>query len=161
MPGIPPLKDIDTLAEFLTVILFTCTVQHSAVNFGQYDYYAFVPNRPLILMREMPQNKSLINSRFILSALATTSQTEDTIAVTKVLSLPPTEQIDPLTGQTLGYTLASFPIPANWSFTAQYNELHAKLGVLQDQFAARNKHAYMGVPYDYLLPHQIASSIAI
>ena len=50
-------KQIDskeTLIELCTLIIFTGSAQHSAVNFGQYTYYGYVPNAPAGLRRPPP-----------------------------------------------------------------------------------------------------------
>ncbi len=52
--GTPSFDSLDHLVDFLTTIVFTASVQHSAVNFGQFDYYAFIPNRPVTLHYPMP-----------------------------------------------------------------------------------------------------------
>ena len=53
-------KQIDskeTLIELCTLIMFTGSAQHAAVNFGQYTYYGYVPNAPCGLRRPPPTKK--------------------------------------------------------------------------------------------------------
>ena len=46
--GIPPkLETIQQLTDIVTAVIYTCSAQHSAVNFTQYDYMGFIPNAPL------------------------------------------------------------------------------------------------------------------
>ena len=47
----------ETLIELCTLIMFTGSAQHSAVNFGQYTYYGFVPNAPPGLRLPPPTKK--------------------------------------------------------------------------------------------------------
>ena len=51
----------ETLIELCTLIMFTGSVQHSAVNFGQYDFYGFVPNAPTGMRRPPPMTKGADN----------------------------------------------------------------------------------------------------
>lgn len=47
----------EDVAMVCTTVLFTCTVQHAAVNFPQYNEYAFPPNYPSVLNGSPPRDK--------------------------------------------------------------------------------------------------------
>ncbi|GBG73558.1 hypothetical protein CBR_g16901 [Chara braunii] len=51
----PKLETVEDLAFICTTIIWTASAQHAAVNFGQYDYYAFAPNHPAATRRPMPE----------------------------------------------------------------------------------------------------------
>ncbi|GBG43227.1 hypothetical protein CBR_g76811 [Chara braunii] len=50
----PKLETVEDLAFICTTIMWTASAQHAAVNFCQYDYYAFTPNHPAATRRPMP-----------------------------------------------------------------------------------------------------------
>jgi hypothetical protein len=47
-------KDIASLARILTIIAWTASAFHAAVNFNQYDYSAWMPNKPSFIRRPIP-----------------------------------------------------------------------------------------------------------
>lgn len=47
--GIPEFTSIQNLVDVVTNFIFTCSVEHSAASFSQYDQYVFPPNMPSIL----------------------------------------------------------------------------------------------------------------
>ncbi|KAM0045132.1 putative linoleate 13S-lipoxygenase [Helianthus debilis subsp. tardiflorus] len=53
-PWWPPLKTQDDLIGIVSTILWVTSGQHSAVNFGQYDFAGYFPNRPTISRTKMP-----------------------------------------------------------------------------------------------------------
>jgi arachidonate 15-lipoxygenase len=58
--GIGP-EDADTLAaltDLLTMVLFTCSVQHAAVNFPQYDVMSYAPTMPFAAYAPAPTTKT-------------------------------------------------------------------------------------------------------
>ncbi|PAN36254.1 hypothetical protein PAHAL_6G260300 [Panicum hallii] len=53
-PGWPALDSPDSLAHALTTIIWVASAHHAAVNFGQYDFGGYFPNRPSIARTNMP-----------------------------------------------------------------------------------------------------------
>ncbi|KAL7113344.1 hypothetical protein ACP275_04G055700 [Erythranthe tilingii] len=50
----PELKTPEDLVEILTTIIWVASGHHAAVNFGQFDFGAYFPNRPTIARTQMP-----------------------------------------------------------------------------------------------------------
>uniref|UniRef100_A0A8C6P6U3 Arachidonate 5-lipoxygenase b, tandem duplicate 2 n=1 Tax=Nothobranchius furzeri TaxID=105023 RepID=A0A8C6P6U3_NOTFU len=63
------LKSLDELIEYLTVVIFTASAQHAAVNFGQYDWCSWIPNAPSTMRKPPPQEKGLANVNTIIETL--------------------------------------------------------------------------------------------
>ncbi|BDA49833.1 Lipoxygenase 2.3, chloroplastic [Coccomyxa sp. Obi] len=56
--GWPALSTVTDLRDILTTIAFTGSAHHAAVNFGQYDYSGYMPNRPSLIRRPIPEKGS-------------------------------------------------------------------------------------------------------
>eukprot|EP00460_Paracercomonas_marina_P001663 EW706584.1.p4 GENE.EW706584.1~~EW706584.1.p4 ORF type:complete len:80 (+),score=28.70 EW706584.1:2-241(+) len=67
--------------------MFTCSASHSVVNFGQFDYYAFIPNRPLHLTKPMPDQLELVTLPYIMSALPQKERSQEIITLARTLTL--------------------------------------------------------------------------
>ncbi len=57
VPGNGRLSHLEDLILVCTSIMFTCTVQHSATNYSQYEEFGFPPNYPALLNGEPPIDK--------------------------------------------------------------------------------------------------------
>ncbi|KAG5227600.1 hypothetical protein OIU77_022285 [Salix suchowensis] len=53
-PWWPELKTPHNLIDILTTIIWVASAHHAAVNFGQYTYAGYFPNRPTIARIKMP-----------------------------------------------------------------------------------------------------------
>nr|GEW88729.1 linoleate 13S-lipoxygenase 3-1, chloroplastic [Tanacetum cinerariifolium] len=53
------------LMEILTILIWTSSAQHAALNFGQYHFGAYVPNRPPFMRKLIPQQYDLDYASFI------------------------------------------------------------------------------------------------
>ncbi|GMJ15549.1 ARABIODOPSIS THALIANA LIPOXYGENASE 2, lipoxygenase 2 [Hibiscus trionum] len=53
-PWWPDLRTPQDLVEILTTMVWVCSGHHASVNFGQYAYAGYFPNRPTIARTKMP-----------------------------------------------------------------------------------------------------------
>ncbi len=153
------LTDIDALTFVVTNIIFTASAQHSAVNFCQYDYAAWVPNQPFALYKPL---KALLDHKVEKAdSLATDSwlptriQTLKQIVLVKTLVLPP-----PFSSKSL----KSFDDPfKEASAQAAFQAFKHRLNEVERKIKDRNTALVLKgqKPYRYLLPSRIAQSIAI
>ncbi|GAB4829332.1 Lipoxygenase 6, chloroplastic [Ancistrocladus abbreviatus] len=92
-PWWPELNTKEDLTSILTTMIWVASGQHAAVNFGQYPFGGYVPNRPTLMRKLIPQEnepeyeKFLMNpQRSFLSALPTQLQATKVMAVQDTLS---------------------------------------------------------------------------
>jgi len=153
IPSFPKIETRNDLIESITTIIFTCSAQHSAVNYPQYEYVGFIPNRPDALFRPMPAKQiEDLTDNFIASALPTVYVTHFQVSITHLLTTPP-EKDDLLS--ELAATRNVFP-NAHKRFMKDLRKVSAEIN---ERNAALEKQGK--TPYPWLLPDRINSSIAI
>lgn len=88
----PVLDTEQDLVRILTTIMWVVSGLHAAVNFGQFDYAGYVPNKPTLMRRHIPKPSTpeyqefLANPQlFFLSSLP--SQVQSTVLMAVVESL--------------------------------------------------------------------------
>ena len=74
------------LIEICTLIMFTGSAQHAAVNFGQYTYYSFVPNSPFTLHEPRPAEKGKLTYQELMKAFPKDKETKLITVLTNLLS---------------------------------------------------------------------------
>ena len=145
----------EMLAETMTILAYTASVQHSAVNFGQFGGYGFVPNRPLTLTKEMPKDLSKLDMAYIMAALPNRDRSFGQMAVTFALSTPPVDTGDayPLEWAAKHSDVLS-PAPE------AFNALISRFKVLKERMRGTIV-SYGWNYYTYVFPDTLAVSIAI
>ncbi|XP_078389979.1 arachidonate 12-lipoxygenase, 12S-type [Cetorhinus maximus] len=78
----------EELFKFLTMVIFTCSVQHAAVNNGQYDWSCWVPNSPCTMRQPPPTRKDDISVEDLMETLPDMSQSSVQMAFTWHLGRP-------------------------------------------------------------------------
>ncbi|XP_036402627.1 polyunsaturated fatty acid 5-lipoxygenase [Megalops cyprinoides] len=63
------LKTREQLIEYLTIVIFTASAQHAAVNFGQYDWCSWIPNSPPTMRKPPPTEKGSVTVQYIIESL--------------------------------------------------------------------------------------------
>jgi len=166
VPGFPQcIESREHLVQTLTNIIFTATAQHSVVNFGQFEFYSFIPNRPLALTKSMPEDaEHTITWEYVMDALPNESRTRQTMEITSVLSLPPEEvlQMDENT-PNLKYIPLSLAHESEpfWrpEFVNDWKNLMMGLNVTEQLMVLRNTR--YGYHYEYMYSSRIATSISM
>jgi len=91
MKGFPsPIRTREELVGAVTMMMFTTSVQHAAVNYNQYDYFGYIPSSPLSLNRDaIPKSKCSITRDTIFNVLPTLGKSAAQSATVWALSRPP------------------------------------------------------------------------
>ncbi len=146
IPGFPKAFDGKALlTKTLQTLIWAVSAQHSVVNFPQFDFLSYVPNRPDSLFKAMPDGDGEIDASYVASALPGTLVSHFQISFAWLLATPSDD------------TLADLDV---------YEDvfpLKARLAAVSEQIRARNAALVQAgkPPYPYLQPERIAASIAI
>ncbi|XP_034756215.1 hydroperoxide isomerase ALOXE3 [Etheostoma cragini] len=144
-------RTVEEVIKFITVVIFTVTAQHAAVNGGQFDYYSWVPNCSLLLLKPPPTTKGQSSMNTILETLPDVGETVSFIGMARLLSETYTDVVP------MGiYPEDRFDEPAP---KQMIKEFQAELSFLSEEITNRNSQ--LEVPYTYLNPAEIENSVAI
>lgn len=148
------LSRVADLADILTTVLFTVSVQHCAVNYLQYDHYAFVPNAPLCMRAAPPRKKGALREEDLIAMLPSKSQTLWQVAIGRALaSFGDDEEYLLNEG---GWVEEYFTEPAMIAVRDRFHDrLRAQLA------ATRARNEASEVPYTVLAPDRIPCGITI
>jgi len=149
--GIPSkFENRDELVNLLTVVIATSSVQHAAVNFGQWDHNKFVPMNPP-LMNLPPHKKGEATMDRIMKSLPTISQTAAPLAANYTLSQYFEDQ------DFLG------EIPETWFFEEDVKKIQKKFQEDLKHFDVELEERNNKLPrkYTYQMPRNIPNSVGI
>lgn len=151
IPGFPAtIASRELLTRSLVTIIFTCSAQHSAVNFSQFEYLSYVPNRPDSLFAEMPADRGEVTPEQFQSALPGMTIAQFQVMFAHLLTSPSEHRLQDLEG-------------ARDLFPAIQAKHAERLKALSAELEARDQASVQagGAAYPYLRPNQIAQSIDI
>ena len=153
VPGFPTIQNPGTIAtlqqliDATTQIIFTCSAQHAAVNFSQFDYFGYVPNAPLAAYTQPDVSASL--QEMLPKPAQDLAQMQLTFALSGILwSRLGSDQMMQFVDQGDRAILRQF---------------QADLQTIETEIQARNRQRDRdtGIDYPYLLPSRIPNSINI
>ncbi|TDG99347.1 hypothetical protein EPR50_G00193140 [Perca flavescens] len=150
--GIP--QSFTTMAElvkFVTMVIFTCSGQHSAVNAGQYDYGGWMPNSPISLQLPPPTTKGTTSEATMLKTFPDVNTTVQGMATMWLLSKQSSDFV-PLGQYPEDHFSEKIPCEL-------IKDFQGGLGELSVVIKARNKS--LEVPYTYMDPTKMENSVAL
>ncbi|KAM7067818.1 polyunsaturated fatty acid lipoxygenase ALOX12-like isoform 2-T2 [Molossus nigricans] len=139
------------LCHFLTMCIFTCTAQHAAVNKGQFDWYAWIPNAPCSMRMPPPTTKEDISMDTVMGSLPNVFQSCLQMTIAWLLSWSQPDMV-PLGHHKEEYFSGSEP-------KAVLKQFQRDLDNLESEIVARNEQ--LDLPYEYLKPSLIENSVTI
>uniref|UniRef100_A0A674A3I9 Arachidonate 15-lipoxygenase B-like n=1 Tax=Salmo trutta TaxID=8032 RepID=A0A674A3I9_SALTR len=150
--GIPQsFSTVPEVVKFVTVVIFTCSGQHSAVNSGQYDYGGWMPNTPISLQQPPPTTKGQSTESTMLETFPDVGTTAQGMSTMWLLSKQSSDFV----------ALGQYP-------EEHFNEeppcrmiqkFQTELKVFSENINARNSR--LPVPYTYMDPAVVENSVAI
>ncbi|XP_029291689.1 arachidonate 15-lipoxygenase B-like [Cottoperca gobio] len=150
--GIPQsFTTVEELVKFVTMVIFTCSGQHSAVNNGQYDYGSWMPNSPFTLQLPPPTTKGTTSEATMLDTLPDMGTTANGMAALWLLSKPSSDSV-PLGEYPENHFKEKIPCLLIKAFQADLQGLSASINI-------RNEN--LEVPYTYMDPVVMENSVAI
>ncbi|KAI4305825.1 hypothetical protein L6164_029167 [Bauhinia variegata] len=160
-PGWPSLKTPQDLIEIITIIAWSASAHHAAVNFAQYVYGGYFPNRPTIARNKMPTEDPSAEEwerflskpdQFLLEGFPSQIQATVVMAILYLLSYhSPDEQY---LGQYMEPQFAEDPnIKAAFErFNAKLKEIESVIDSRNSDENLRNRSGAGIVPYELLKP---------
>ncbi|XP_070249870.1 polyunsaturated fatty acid lipoxygenase ALOX12-like [Myotis yumanensis] len=139
------------LCHFLTMCIFRCTAQHAAVNFSQRDWLFWIPNAPCTMRMPPPTTKEDVTMATVMGSLPDVRQSCLQMLFVRQVGRQQPDMVP------LGYhTEEYFSGPEPKAILRQFQ---ADLDNLKREIVARNEQ--LDIPYEYLKPSCIESSVAI
>lgn len=145
----------------LTTIIWIASGQHAAINFGQYPLGGYVPNRPTLMRRLIPQENEPEYEKLLLNPQATFHSSLPTqLQATKVMAVQDTLSTHSPNEEYLGQVSH---LHRNWindqtvlemfkKFSARLEEIERVINERNRDVRLKNRSGAGVPPYELLLP---------
>ncbi|GLU22471.1 hypothetical protein SLE2022_385440 [Rubroshorea leprosula] len=156
----PKLNTPEDLVSILTTIIWLASAQHAALNFGQYPYGGYVPNRPPLMRRLIPDENDVEYPNFVadpqkyfLAALPSLLQASKFMAVVDTLSThsPDEEYLGERQHPSIWSGDAAI-IEAFYGFSAEIRQIEKEIEKRNSDPSLKNRCGAGVIPYELLAP---------
>ncbi|XP_023548189.1 linoleate 13S-lipoxygenase 3-1, chloroplastic-like isoform X2 [Cucurbita pepo subsp. pepo] len=156
----PQLNNGDDLVSILTTLIWLSSAQHAALNFGQYPYGGYVPNRPPLMRRLIPDENDpeyaiFLNDpqKYFLSALPSVLQATKFMAVVDTLSThSPDEEYLGERQQPSIWTGDAEMVEAFYEFSAEIGRIEKEIDRRNSDGRLKNRCGAGVLAYELLAP---------
>ncbi|KAA3468686.1 linoleate 9S-lipoxygenase 6-like [Gossypium australe] len=157
-PWWPKMQNLEDLIQSCTIIIWIASALHAAVNYGQYAYGGYFPNRPTLSRRFMPEkgtpeyaelekNPEKVFFRTMSSQL----QSLTVITVLETLSNHASDEVY-LGQRTPNWTTDAIPLAASDAFNKRLAEIEGEILKINTDKTLKNRVGTVNVPYNLLYP---------
>lgn len=159
-PWWPAMQTQAELIQACTIIIWVASALHAAVNFGQYPYAGYLPNRPTVSRRFMPEpgtpEYAELESdpdRAFLKTITAQFQTLLGISLIEILSRHSTDEIYLGQRDTPEWTSDAEPIAAFERFGKKLIGIENRIAEMNKDKRWKNRVGPVNLPYTLLYPN--------
>uniref|UniRef100_A0A7N0V956 Lipoxygenase domain-containing protein n=1 Tax=Kalanchoe fedtschenkoi TaxID=63787 RepID=A0A7N0V956_KALFE len=158
-PWWPKMQTVAELIQSCTIIIWIASALHAAVNFGQYPYAGYMPVRPTISRRFMPEpgtpeyeELATDPDRAFLKTVTPQLQTLLGISVIEILSRHSSDEVYLGQRADAEWTADKGPITAFDDFSKRLKEIEETIVAMNNDERLKNRVGPVNVPYTLLYP---------
>ncbi|GAV63153.1 Lipoxygenase domain-containing protein/PLAT domain-containing protein [Cephalotus follicularis] len=158
-PWWPKMHTRKELVDACTIIIWVASALHAAVNFGQYAYAGYLPNRPTISRRFMPEKGTpeyaeleVDVDKVFLKTITAQLQTLIGVALIEILSRHSSDEVYLGQRDSPEWTLDAEPLQAFDKFGKKLAQIEEKIIEMNNDKELKNRVGQVKVPYTLLFP---------
>ncbi|KAI9196245.1 hypothetical protein LWI28_022251 [Acer negundo] len=159
-PWWPEMQTRQELIQTCTTVIWVASALHAAVNFGQYPYAGYLPNRPTVSRRFMPEPGTPEYAELekdpdlaYLKTITAQLQTLLGVSLIEVLSRHSTDEIYLGQRDTPEWTSDDEPLAAFERFGKKLVEIENRIIEMNNDKRLKNRVGPVNVPYTLLYPN--------
>lgn len=158
-PWWPKMQTRKELVDSCTTIIWVASALHAAVNFGQYPYAGYLPNRPTLSRRYMPEpgtpefaELKTNPEKAYLKTITPQLQTLLGVALIEILSRHPSDEVYLGQRDTPEWTKDTAPLDAFGRFGERLEEIEKEIVGMNKEGKWKNRVGPVNVEYTLLYP---------
>ncbi|KAG2546670.1 hypothetical protein PVAP13_9KG038100 [Panicum virgatum] len=159
-PWWPRMRAVPELAGACTTIIWIASALHAAVNFGQYPYAGYLPNRPTVSRRRMPEPGTEAYAELerdpelgFIRTITSQIQTIIGISLIEVLSKHSSDEVYLGQRDTPAWTSDARALAAFQRFSDALVEIEGKVAGANRDPQLKNRTGPAAFPYTLLYPN--------
>ncbi|CAN1784047.1 Linoleate 9S-lipoxygenase 1 [Linum perenne] len=155
----PKMQTRSELIESITTVIWIASALHASTNFGQYTYAGYLPNRPTISRRFLPEEGSpefeelkTDPDKAFLRTVTARLQTLLGISLIELLSTHSSDEVYLGQRETKEWTADSEAVAAFEKFGEELAEVEKRIVERNGEEKLKNRNGPVKVPYTLLFP---------
>lgn len=155
----PKMQTVKELTDTCTTIIWIASALHAAVNFGQYPYAGYLPNRPTISRKFMPEKGTEDYAELVanpdkafLKTITAQLQTLVGISLIEILSTHSSDEVYLGQRDVENWTDDAEALEAFEKFGKKLKEIEERIVAMNGDVSLKNRVGEVEVPYTLLYP---------
>ncbi|XP_078181016.1 putative linoleate 9S-lipoxygenase 4 [Carex rostrata] len=156
----PKMQTVEELTKTCTTIIWVASALHAAVNFGQYPYAGYLPNRPTVTRKPMPkpgtdayEELKKNPDKVFLKTISSQLQTILVISLIEILSRHSSDEVYLGQRDTPEWTSDEKALDAFDKFSERLIGIEEKIKGLNADPTLKNRNGPVNFPYTLLYPN--------